>query len=75
MTDLVAKTAIDRRLADIVGPVIEGLGFELVRIRLMGGRTVIHILCDSDPGDGFTAVEGGLEDVYFSTLSTTRRAA
>jgi ABC-2 type transport system ATP-binding protein len=36
---------------------------------------VIHILADSDPKDGFAAVEGGLEDVYFSTLSTTRRAA
>ena len=38
MTDLIAKTAIDRRLAEIITPVIEGLGFELVRIRLMGGR-------------------------------------
>ena len=34
MSDLIAKTAIDRRLADIVGPAIEGLGFELVRIRI-----------------------------------------
>ena len=49
--------------------------YQVISTRLMGGRTVIHILCDSDPGDGFTAVEGGLEDVYFSTLSTTRRAA
>lgn len=48
---------------------------QVISTRLMGGRTVIHILCDSDPADGFTAVEGGLEDVYFSTLSTTRRAA
>ena len=37
MSDLIAKTAMDRRLADIIIPVIEGLGFELVRIRLMGG--------------------------------------
>ena len=49
--------------------------YQVISTRLMGGRTVIHILCDSDPGNGFTAVEGGLEDVYFSTLSTTRRAA
>jgi len=49
--------------------------YQVISTRLMGGRTVIHILCDSDPGDGFAAVEGGLEDVYFSTLSTTRRAA
>ena len=49
--------------------------YQVISTRLLGGRTVIHILCDSDPGDGFAAVEGGLEDVYFSTLSTTRRAA
>lgn len=51
MSDLIAKTAIDRRLADIVGPVIEGLGFELVRIRLMGGRTrILQIMADRPDG-------------------------
>jgi ribosome maturation factor RimP len=51
MTDLIAKTAIDRRLADIVGPVIEGLGFELVRIRLMGGKTrILQIMADRPAG-------------------------
>jgi len=47
---------------------------ELISTRLFAGRTIIHILADSDPGDGFSAVEGGLEDVYFATLSRTRRA-
>jgi len=32
------------------------------------------VLAASDPGDGFTSVVGGLEDVYFSTLAQTRRA-
>ena len=41
MSDLIAKTAIDRRLAALVAPAIEALGFELVRIRLMGGKTRI----------------------------------
>jgi ribosome maturation factor RimP len=51
MSDLVAKTAIDRRLADIVGPVIEGMGFELVRIRLMGGKTrTLQIMADKPDG-------------------------
>ncbi|KQV61993.1 MULTISPECIES: ABC transporter ATP-binding protein [unclassified Caulobacter] len=48
---------------------------KVISTRLLAGRTVIHILSDDNPGDGFSAVEGGLEDVYFSTLSTTRRAA
>lgn len=51
MTDLIAKTAIDRRLADIIGPVIEGLGFELVRVRLMGGKTrILQIMADRPDG-------------------------
>jgi hypothetical protein len=32
-------------------------------------------LSDTHPGDGFEPVPGGLEDVYFSTLSASRRAA
>ena len=51
MSDLIAKTAIDRRLADIITPVIEGLGFELVRVRLMGGRTrVLQIMAERPDG-------------------------
>jgi ABC-type multidrug transport system ATPase subunit len=49
--------------------------YELLSTRLVAGRTAIHILSDSDPGNGFTAVEAGLEDVYFSTLVEARRAA
>jgi len=51
MTDLIAKTAIDRRLAEIVTPTIEGLGFELVRIRLMGGLSkTLQIMADRPDG-------------------------
>ena len=49
--------------------------YELISTRLFAGRTVIHVLADRDPGDGFVSVAGGLEDVYFSTLAQTRRAA
>ena len=48
---------------------------EIISTRLFAGRTVIHVLADSDPGDGFAPEEGGLEDVYFSTLAQSRRAA
>jgi ABC-type multidrug transport system ATPase subunit len=50
-------------------------GHNVIATRLYGGRTVIHVLADSNPGDGFAPVEGSLEDVYFSTLSSVRRAA
>ena len=49
--------------------------YEVLSTRLFAGRTIVHILSDQDPGDGFTSVDAGLEDVYFSTLARTRRAA
>jgi ABC-2 type transport system ATP-binding protein len=47
----------------------------VVSSRLAGGITIVHVLSDVDPGDGFAAAEAGLEDVYFSTLLQSRRAA
>ena len=47
---------------------------EVISTRLFAGNTIIHVLSDKQP-TGFDPVEGGLEDVYFSTLSTLRRAA
>jgi ABC-type multidrug transport system ATPase subunit len=49
--------------------------YDVISTRLFAGRTVIHVVSDADPGDGFSPVQGGLEDVYFSTLSGVRRAA
>jgi len=48
--------------------------YEVISTRLFAGNTIIHVLSDKQP-EGFEPVEGGLEDVYFSTLSTLRRAA
>ncbi|MBB05218.1 ribosome maturation factor RimP [Pseudooceanicola sp.] len=49
--DLIAKTAIDRRLAEIVSPVIADMGFELVRLRLMGGQTkTLQIMAERPDG-------------------------
>jgi ABC-type multidrug transport system ATPase subunit len=47
---------------------------EVISTRLYAGKTIIHVLADTQP-PGFEPVEGGLQDVYFSTLSTLRRAA
>ena len=41
MHDLIAKSAGDRRLYDLINPVVETMGFEIVRIRMMGGNTPI----------------------------------
>ncbi|MEP0729682.1 MAG: ABC transporter ATP-binding protein, partial [Parasphingorhabdus sp.] len=47
--------------------------YEVIATRLFAGSTVINILSSSDPKDGFMAVNGGLEDVYFSTLTEARK--
>jgi ABC-type multidrug transport system ATPase subunit len=49
--------------------------FEILSTRLFAGNTILHVLSETDPGDGFAPVDGGLEDVYFSTLLRARRAA
>ena len=49
--DLIATAALDRRLADIITPVIEDMGFELVRVRLMSGsQTTLQVMADKNSG-------------------------
>ena len=49
--DLIAKAAIDRRMAEIITPVIEDLGYELVRVRLMSGKeSILQIMADKPDG-------------------------
>lgn len=51
MNDLIAKAAIDRRIADIINPVIEDMGFEVVRVRLMTGKeTILQIMVQRPDG-------------------------
>jgi hypothetical protein len=59
MTTLIAKSAIDRRLAEIVSPVLEDMGFELVRVRLMGGETKTLQIMAERPEGGITVDECG----------------
>jgi ABC-type multidrug transport system ATPase subunit len=48
--------------------------YEVISTRMFAGNNIIHVLSETQP-QGFDPVEGGLEDVYFSTLSNLRRAA
>jgi len=49
--DLIAKAAIDRRMAEIITPVIEDLGYELVRVRLMTGKNaILQVMADKPEG-------------------------
>jgi ribosome maturation factor RimP len=61
--DLIAKAAMDRRLAEIINPVIEDMGFELVRVRLMTGKNAILQVMADRP-------EGGIEVDDLGQIST-----
>ncbi|MEM9582289.1 MAG: ribosome maturation factor RimP [Pseudomonadota bacterium] len=67
MSDLIAKAAIDRRLAEIAKPVIEGMGFELVRVRLLTGKEDIVQVMAEKP-------EGGIEVDDLGEISTALSA-
>ncbi|QMU59370.1 MAG: ribosome maturation factor RimP [Boseongicola sp.] len=63
MSELIAKTTMDRRMAEIITPVIEDMGYELVRVRLMGGETkTLQIMADKP--------EGGIEVDACAEIST-----
>jgi ABC-2 type transport system ATP-binding protein len=75
--DLIAETqgrvwqkTIDR--AELDGHMAE---HRVISTRLFAGRTIIHVASDGSPGPGFMPVTGNLEDVYFSALDASRRAA
>lgn len=61
--DLIAKAAIDRRLAEIISPVIEDMGFELVRVRLMSSQnSTLQVMADRP--------DGGIEVDELAAIST-----
>lgn len=43
--------------------------------RLVAGRTLIHVLGDLSPGEGFRRADTDLEDVYFAALRQARAPA
>ncbi len=47
----------------------------VISAHLYAGKSVLHVLADSSPGDGFETVAPDLEDVYFTTITGTRKAA
>ena len=42
--------------------------------RPFAGRTAVHIVADTDTGNAFQAIGGGLGNLHFSTLAYSRHA-
>ncbi len=49
--------------------------YSVISTRLFAGRTMIHILSDTAPGNDFEPASNGLEDVYLAAVSASRRTA
>ena len=45
------------------------LQHQVISTQLKAGKTQIHILSETNPGDSFESVEADLEDVYFSKIT------
>jgi ribosome maturation factor RimP len=71
--NMVAKAPMDQRLARIVTPMIEGMGYRLVRLRVMGGKRItLQIMAERASGaDG----EGTMEVEDCAKLSRAVSAA
>jgi ribosome maturation factor RimP len=68
VNDLIAKSAMDRRMSEILTPVIEGMGFEVVRIRLMGGMAKTLQIMVERPDGGIEVDECALISTAISAV-------
>ena len=52
MNDLISSSEIEKKISAIISPIIETLGYELVRIRLVPGETsTLQIMADRKSGE------------------------
>ncbi len=42
--------------------------YKVISTKLVAGRPLVHVLSESDPGEGFEGVPPDLEDVFFSSI-------
>ena len=68
MPDMIAKAPFDQRLDALLTPSIEGMGFELVRLRLMVGKKATLQIMAERP-------EGGIEVDECAQISTAVSAS
>jgi ABC-2 type transport system ATP-binding protein len=46
--------------------------YRVISTRMVGGRPLIHVYHEEEPGDGFSPAEADLEDVFFSRIAGLR---
>lgn len=79
--EILFKGSPDEALKEIVGKIWQKRinkadlsdykkNFKVISEKLIGGNPLIHVIADTNPDGTFEAVEGDLEDVYFSKIFT-----
>lgn len=48
---------------------------QVISTRLFAGQTLLHVVADSDPGDGFKAMQQSLAEFYMATIKDARAHA
>ena len=43
--------------------------YPVISTRLLAGRTLVNVVSDASPGEGFAPIEPTLEDVYFAAIA------
>jgi ABC-2 type transport system ATP-binding protein len=49
--------------------------YNVISTRLFAGETLVHILNETDPGDGFTSTQQSLAELYMATIQIDRARA
>ena len=49
--------------------------FTVISNKMIAGKPVIHVLSETEPGEGFTGVDPSLEDVFFAKINQSSQAA
>lgn len=66
----IALNPHEQRLAEVIGPTLQGLGFDLVRVQVQGGtrRKVLQVMCERQ---GAMGLDGGISVEDCAEVSRT----
>ncbi|SMG46586.1 ABC-type multidrug transport system, ATPase component [Marivirga sericea] len=80
--EIVFQGAPQKAIEDLTGKVYQKIvkreeldgyakEYSIISNKMVGGRPLIHVFSESNPGDGFEQVQPNLEDVFFSKINTS----
>jgi len=80
--EIVFKGAPQNAIEDLSGKVYQKIvlreelddyakDYSIISNKMVGGKPLIHVFSESDPGNGFEQVQPNLEDVFFSKINTS----